>query len=122
MKAFKETEYLCYGNTLRVEKVNGYGRLYKERANSYAGDSDDVVFRNFYRKIMNYRKYLDIPILTMKTIQASGLLHAIKTGMKESNSTMREFLATEQGKELALQYGYKLDHYVDVIADKYSHC
>lgn len=122
IKAFRETEYLCYGATLRVEKVNGYGKLYKERSNSYAGDSDDVVFRYFYRKIMNYRRYLDIPILTMKTIQASGLLHAIQTGMQEANCTMREFLATEKGKELALQYGYKLDYYVDVIADKYSHC
>lgn len=121
-KAFQETEYLCYGTTLRVEKVNGYGRLYKERANSYAGDSDDVVFRYFYRKIMNYRKYLDIPILTMKTIQASGLLYELQKGMQENGYTMREFLSTEKGRELALQYGYKLDYYVDVIADKYSHC
>lgn len=122
IKAFHETEYLCYGTTLRVEKVNGYGRLYKERANSYAGDSDDVVFRYFYRKIMNYRKYLDIPILTMKTIQASGLLYELQKGMQENGCTMREFLSTEKGRELALQYGYKLDYYVDVIADKYSHC
>lgn len=119
-KAFKETEYLCYGNTLRVEKLNGYGSLYKERANAHAGDSDDVRFRWVYRKIQNYRKQLDIPMLTMKNIQASGLFYELKNGMTRNNCSMREFLATEPGKELALQYGYKLDHYIDVIAEKYS--
>ena len=121
-KAFMETEYLCYGNTLRVEKLNGYGSLYKERANAHAGDSDDVRFRWIYRKIQNYRKQLDIPMLTMKNIQASGLLYELKKGMAQNNCSMREFLVTEQGKELALQYGYKPDHYVDVIAEKYSQC
>ena len=119
-KAFSEMDYLCYGSTLRVEKLVGEGNLYKERANAHAGDSDDVRFRWIYRKVQNYRKHLDIPMLTMKTIQASGLLYALQNGMKQDNCTMREFLSTEKGRELALQYGYKLDHYVDVITDKYS--
>ena len=119
-KAFNEMEYLCYGATLRVEKLVGEGNLYKERANAHAGDSSDVRFRWIYRKIQNYRKHLDIPMLTMKTIQASGLLHELKNGMKENDCSMREFLYTEQGKKLAVQYGYKPDYYVDVISDKYS--
>ena len=61
-----------------------------------------------------------IHILTMKTIQASGLLYELQKGMKENNCSMREFLYTEQGKELAMQYGYKQDYYIDVISDKYS--
>ena len=119
-KAFKETEYLCYGKTLKVEHLVGAGNLYKERANSHAADSDDVRFRWIYRRIQNYRKYLDIPMLTMKAIQASGLLYELQNGMKENDCSLREFLATEKGKELAIQYGYKPDHYVDVIADKFS--
>ncbi len=119
-KAFNEMEYLCYGSTLRVEKLVGLGNLYKERANAHAGDSDDIRFRWIYRKIQNYRKHLDIHILTMKTIQASGLLYELQKGMKENNCSMREFLYTEQGKELAMQYGYKQDYYIDVISDKYS--
>lgn len=119
-KAFKETEYLCYGKTLKVEHLIGAGNLYKERANSHAADSDDVRFRWIYRRIQNYRKYLDISMLTMKTIQASGLLYELQNGMKENDCSLREFLATEKGKELAIQYGYKPDHYVDVIADKFS--
>ena len=119
-KAFHEMDYLCYGASLRVERLVGEGNLYKERANAHAVDSDDVKFRWVYRKIQNYRKYLDIPMLTMKTIQASGLLHVLQNGMRQNDCSMREFLSTEKGRELALQYGYKLDHYVDVIADKYS--
>lgn len=119
-KAFDETDYLCYGATLRVERLVGNGSLYKERANAHAGDSDDVKFRWVYRKIQNYRKYLDMPMLTMKVIQASGLLHALQKGMRQNDCSMRAFLSTEEGKSLAMQYGYKPEHYIDVITDKYS--
>ena len=119
-KAFKETEYMCYGSTLRIERLVGEGSLYKERSNAHAGDSDDVRFRWVYRRIQNYRKHLDIPILTMKTLQASGLLHELQQGMNANNCSMREFLATDKGRALAIQYGYKLDYYIDVISDKYK--
>jgi hypothetical protein len=119
-KAFHETDYMCYGSSLRVDRMVGEGNLYKERANTHAGDSDDVRFRWVYRRIQNYRKHLDIPILTMKTIQASGLLHELQKGMQQHDCSIREFLSTEKGKELAVQYGYKLDYYVDVISDKYN--
>lgn len=119
-KAFHEMDYLCYGSTLRVERLVGDGALYKERANAHAGDSDDVRFRWVYRKIQNYRKHFSMPMLTMKTIQASGLLYALQQGMQQNDCNMRTFLATEQGKSLALRYGYKPEHYVDVITEKYS--
>ena len=119
-KAFSETEYLCYGNTIKVEKLVGYDTLYKERSNAHTNPSDDKFFRWVYRRVQNYRKQLDIPDLTMKNIQASGLLHKLKKGMEENNCSMREFLYTEKGKELAMQYGYKPNHYVDVIVDKYN--
>lgn len=119
-KAFNEVEYLCYGSTLRVDHMIGQGNLYKERSNAYASVSDDVRFRWIYRKIQNYRKHLGMPMLTMKNLQASGLLHELQSGMKENECSMREFLATENGKALALQYGYKIEHYIDVIADKYK--
>ena len=119
-KAFAETEYLCYGNTIRVDKLNGYNTLYKERFNAFATTSNDVKFRWVYRRFQNYRKQVDMPMLTMKNVQASGLLHKIKEGMREANCSMREFLYTEEGKKLALQYGYKQTYYVDVIHDKFK--
>lgn len=119
-KAFDETEYMCYGNTIKVEKLNGYGQLYKERFNVHASPSDDTRFRWCYRKFQNFRKQFDMPAITMKNVQASGLLYYIKQGMQQNDCSMREFLYTEQGKALALQYGYKQKHYVDVIHDKFK--
>lgn len=119
-KAFDETEYLCYGNTLRVERMVGYDTLYKERANAYQAPTPDVYFRWVYRRVQNYRKHLDIPLLTMKTIQASGLWYFIQQGISQQQCSIREFLASSEGKALAVQYGYKPEHYVDVIIDKFA--
>lgn len=119
-KAFDETEYMCYGNTMRIEKLVGIGSLYKERSNAHAAPSEDQQFRWVYRKIQNYRKYLYIPLLTMKTIQASGLLYKLQQGMKRNKCAMREFLLMSQGREIAIQYGYKPDYYIDVILDKFN--
>ena len=56
----------------------------------------------------------------MKTIQASGLLHKLQKGMKQNKCTMKEFLLMSKGREIAVQYGYKPDYYVDVILDKFN--
>lgn len=119
-RAFDETEYLCYGATMKVEKLSGYGTLYKERSNARGVESDDQKFRYIYRRVQNYRNYLDMPMLTMKNIQASGLLHQLQEEMQNSDLSMRDVLTTEKGKKLALQYGYKPEHYVDVIVDKFQ--
>lgn len=119
-KAFNETEYLCYGSTIRVEKLTGFDTLYKERSNAHASPSEDVYFRWVYRRVQNYRKQFDMPMLTMKNIQASGLLYKLQEGMRQNDCSLREFLSTEEGEKLAMQYGYKSDYYVDVISDKYK--
>lgn len=118
-KAFSEKEYMCYGKTVRVKKLIGEDCLYKEMDNAYTVDSDDKFFRWVYRRIQTYRNYVEIPMLTMKTISASGLLCKIKKGMNDNDLGLREFLYTEEGKELAKQYGYNLKSYVDVIANKF---
>ena len=98
-KAFQETEYVCYGTTIKVKPVVGIGTLYKTRDNAYR-DSDDVRFRWIYRKIMTIREYLDIPELSMKTLHGAGMLHKIKKGMQESGLAIREFLQTDKGEKL----------------------
>lgn len=119
-KAFDETEYLCYGSTIKVDQLKGKDYLYKERNNAYTQPSDDKYFRWVYRKIQNYRNQLGMPELTMKNIQASGLLDKLLKGMKKNNYSMREFLSTVKGKEIAMQYGYKESYYIDVICDKFE--
>ena len=119
MAAFDETEYFCYGPSLKVKEVKGAGRLYKERDNAHTTDSKDKYFRWVYRKIQTFRNYVDLPMLTMKNIQASGLLYSIQNGMERTELDLRRFLQTDDGKAIAIQYGYTLDYYIDTISGKF---
>lgn len=119
-KAFEEIEIMSYGETMRLAAVTGKGRLYKARFNAIGIDTDDAKFRYFYRKIQLFRGYLDIPGLTMKNIAASGLWHYLNCGMKEMTLDLRGFLRTEQGKEIAIRYGFSEDYYIENIYTKYE--
>lgn len=117
-KAFNETEYVCYGETMKVKPVVGHDCLYKVRDNAYK-DGNDVRFRWVYRKIIIIRDYFDIPELSMKTIHGAGLLHKIKYGMSQENVGFKEFLLSEQGDALMKQYGFSNKNRVDVVFDKF---
>jgi hypothetical protein len=118
--AFAETESMSYGETMRIVKVIGAGRIYKERCNVRGIDTDDGRFRYFYRRIQLFRDYLGIPNLTMKNIAKSGLWHYLQLGMKETDLDLRRFLKTPAGKKLAAQYGFAEDYYVDNIYSQYQ--
>ena len=118
--AFAETESMSYGESMKIVKVTGIGRIYKERCNVRGVDTPDSRFRYFYRKIQLFREYLDIPNLTMKNIAKSGLWHYLQLGMKETDLDLRRFLKTQAGKKLAAQYGFAEDYYVDNIYSKYQ--
>lgn len=119
-KALAETEATSYGDTMRVFKVVGEGRIYKERCNSRGVNTEDAKFRYFYRRIQIFRDYLGIPGLTMKNIATSGLWHYLNQGMQETGLTLRGFLRTEQGKQIAMRYGFSEDYYLDNICAKYE--
>ena len=118
LKAFDETEMISYGETMRVSKMSGNGCLYKEKANAYKEATAERKFRWVLRRVVIWREYFDIPILTMKTISLSGLVHAVQVGMKETGSSLREYLKSEQGKQLAITWGFKAFDYVNVIYEK----
>ena len=119
--AFKQIEYVCYGETLRVKPMVGYGRLYKERDNALGElDSEDRRFRWIYRKIQKFRDHVGMPWLTMKIIQNSGFAHYLKLGMDKSGLGIKDFLKTEEGKELMVRYGYNSQYAVDNIVHKYK--
>ena len=119
-EAFDEEKYLCYGETLRVKKLEGKGKLFKDRDNSYAADSDDRRFRSVYRKIMVIRDYVGIKELTMKGIAAAGFLHYLKMHLNESDLVLKEFLRTEKGEKLMDRYGYESDYRIDNIIHRYG--
>lgn len=119
--AFKQIEYMCYGETLRVKPMVGYGRLYKERDNALGElDSEDRRFRWIYRKVQKYREHVGMPWLTMKIIQNSGFAHYLKIGMDKGGLGIKEFLKTDQGKKLLLKYGYNSQFAVDNVVHKYK--
>ena len=120
MKAFDESEYMCYGATLRVKKLIGVGKLYKERDNAHATDSDDRNFRWVYRKVQNFRSHVGIPGLTMKNIHISGLYHYLCQGMQETGLDLKSFLRSDDGQNLAAKYGFHSESYVDNLTHRFK--
>lgn len=117
-KAFDETEMVSYGETMRVSKMSGEGNLYKEKANAYKEANEERKFRWVLRRVVIWREYFDIPILTMKSISLSGLVHAISEGMKETNLGLRDYLKSDYGRQLAVIWDFKAFDYVNVIYEK----
>lgn len=120
MKAFNETEYMCYGSTLRVKKLVGIGQLYKERDNAHAPGTDDRNFRWVYRKIQNFRDHVGIPGLTMKNIHISGMYYYLCKGMQETGLDLKSFLRSDDGRDLAIKYGFHSEFYVDNLAHRFK--
>lgn len=119
-KAFDETDYMCYGEALRVKKLVGIGSLYKERDNAHAADSDDRRFRWVYRKVQNFRDHVGIPGLTMKNIHISGMYHYLCQGMQETGLDLKSFLRSDDGHDLAEKYGFHSDSYVDNLTHRFK--
>lgn len=117
-KAFNEIDMVCYGESTRVKRVEGFGRLYKVRDNAYK-DNDTVRFRWVYRKIMIIRDYVGIPNMSMKTLQGSGMLYYIKQGMAQWNMNLKEFLNTETGQKIMEQYGFESENRMNIVYDKF---
>ena len=120
IKAFSETEYMCYGGSLRVKKLIGIGSLYKERDNAHAADSGDKNFRWVYRKVQNFRDHVGIPRLTMKNIHISGMYHYLHQGMQETGLDLKSFLRSEDGQNLANKYGFHSESYVDNLTHRFK--
>lgn len=120
INAFRQTEYLCYGESLRVKRLDGFGRLYKERDNAVKELDDDRRFRWLYRKVQVFRNHVGMPWLTMKVISNSGFLHYLQKGMNETGLEIKAFLRTDKGQDLMNRYGYDSKHAIDNVTHKYK--
>ena len=120
IKALNETDYICYGKSLKVKHLEGVGKLYKERDNAHAMDSDDKFFRWVYRKIMNLRTHVGIQGLTMKNITTSGMCYYLREGMNETGLDLKEFLRTEMGENLMDKYNYFSEYRIDNVTHRYK--
>lgn len=119
-KAFQEDTYICYGETLRVKKLVGKGKLFKERDNMHAADSDDRRFRAVYRKIQVIREHVGIKELTMKGLAASGMAFYLKQGLSETGFNLKEFLQTDMGQKLMDRYGYQSEYRIDNVIHRFK--
>lgn len=119
-EAFKEEIYICYGETMREKRLQGKGKLFKERDNSHAADSDDRRFRAVYRKIMVIRDYVGVKELTMKGIAASGFVYSLRNNLEETRLSLKEFLLTSKGEQLMSRYGYESEFRVDNIIHRFK--
>jgi len=119
-KAFYEDTYICYGETLRTKKLTGIGKLFKERDNVHAADSDDRRFRAVYRKIQVVRDYVGIKELTMKGLAAAGMLYYLRANLAQTGLNLKEFLQSPGGEKLMDRYGYQSEFRIDNVVHKFK--
>lgn len=124
MEAFSEDELMSFGSTSRVSKVTGSG-LYKIRCNVLSenanpNDKADVErrYRWTQRRLILMSQDLDVK-LTAGGLQASGLLHHIQLGVKETGLGFREFVKTDSCRELAQRYDIRSEFYSQIICEKF---
>ena len=58
--------------------------------------------------------------LTAGGISASGLLHHIQLGVKETGLSFREFVKTDEAKELARRYDIMSELYSQILVEKFN--
>lgn len=125
--AFEETELISYGELGTVSQVSGNG-IYKIRCNTLnpndnARDEDDARRRARWmqRRLDYVADYVDVP-MTPKSLSACGFWHYSHVEMKEMGiEDFREYLSTEEGRNLAWRYGFKSKTYVNMLMAKYEH-
>lgn len=125
MEAFAEDELASFGSTSRISKVTG-NSIYKSRCNVLSDNADynskaDIErrYRWVQRRLILMSQDLGIK-LTAGGLQASGLLHHIQLYVKETGLSFREFVKTEQCRELAQRYDIRSEFYSQVLVEKFG--
>ena len=124
-KACAEEELMSFGETSRISKVKSCG-LFKVRFNALSdsgnpNDEQDAErrFRFIQRRLLLISKDLGVQ-LTSSGIQTSGLLHHIKQGVEETGLTFREYVKSNEAKELARRYDIMSELYGQMLIDKFE--
>lgn len=122
--ACEETELISFGDTMRVSKVQSEG-FYKIRCNALSANSDpgneqdaERRFRYIQRRLYLISQDLGVK-LTSGGIQSGGLLWNLKNAVAESGLTFREYVKTEEARELAKRYDILSEFYSQILVDKF---
>lgn len=123
--ACEEDELMSFGSTARVAKVTGHW-IYKIRANALSDNSNwnseedaERRYRFVLRRLTLMSKDLGVK-LTPSGLQSSGLLWHLQRGVKETGLTFREYVRTEQARELAKRYDILSPFYSQILLEKFS--
>ena len=123
--ACDEEELVSFGETSRISKVKSYG-FYKQRFNALSANDDPTDEQNLERRFRFIQRRLlliskDMGMqLTSGGIQTGGLLHNLKQGVEESGLTFREYVKTEEAKQLARRYDILTSLYSQILVDKFE--
>lgn len=124
-KACREDALVSYSVEGTVIGVST-GGIYKVRGNT-VNNNDDIKneddrrrrMRWLHRRINIVSDYLGVP-MTPKSINASGLWHALQMKMKEKGiDDLKEYLSTDSGRRVCWRYGFMGEHYAATVLDKF---
>lgn len=123
--ACEETELISFGETMRISKVLSES-FYKVRCNALSMNNDqnneqdaERRFRFIQRRLYLISKDLGVK-LTSGGIQSSGLLWNLRNEITESGLTFREYVKTEEARELARRYDIMSEFYGQILVDKFE--
>lgn len=124
-KALEEDSLVSYGPEETVVRVST-GSIYKIRSNTRnennnINNEDDRMrrMRWLHRRVTLMSEYLGIK-MTPKSINASGLWHALNEKMKEKGiDDIKEYLNTDSGRRVAWRYGFGGEYYASTLLDKF---
>lgn len=124
-KACAEEELMSFGETSRISKVKSHG-FFKQRFNALSANDDpndeqdlERRFRFIQRRLLLISKDLGIQ-LNSGSLQTSGLLHYLKQGVEESGLAFREYVKTNEAKELARRYDIITNFYAQILIEKFE--
>ena len=124
-KACAEEELMSFGETSRMSKVKSHG-FFKQRFNALSdsdnpNDEQDAErrFRFIQRRLLLISKDLGMQ-LNSGSLQTSGLLHHLKQGVEESGLAFRDYVKTNEAKELARRYDIVTSFYAQILIEKFE--
>jgi hypothetical protein len=123
-RSAEEDELVSY-NGLRVSKVVPQGIIYKVRFNAITENSDihdqgakERRFRFLQRRLKIINDYLGLS-LTPTSISTSGLLYEIQRGVKLNDLPFRQYVMTEEAREIAAKFGIYSVHAHVILIEKF---
>ena len=124
-RACNEEELISFGETMRINRVKSNG-LFKQRSNALSAsdnphDEGDAErrFRFIQRRLLLMSKEFGLQ-LTSGNLQASGLLHMLQQGVRETELSFREYVKTEEAGKLAKQFDIYTELYPQVLIERFE--